>query len=82
LKSERRKRMQIYRIKEEDVLRLTAKGYQDLYGESISKWFNWVNECADPDEVRKATLKAWGLLKRNSDLTGEQSDWEEWKYEL
>ena len=48
--------MQIYRIKEEDVLRLTAKGYQDLYGESISKWFNWVNECADPDEVRKATL--------------------------
>ena len=48
--------MQIYRIKEEDVLRLTAKGYQDLYGESISKWFNWVIDCADPDEVWKASL--------------------------
>lgn len=74
--------MRIYRIKEEEVLRLTAEGYEDLYGESISEWFNWVNESADPDEVRKATLKAWGLLKRNSDLTSEQSNREEWKYEL
>lgn len=64
--------MQIDRIKGMEVVRLTAEGYQDLYGESVSEWFNWVNESADPDEVRKATLKAWGLLKRNSDLIGEE----------
>jgi hypothetical protein len=74
--------MRVDRIKEVEVLRFTAEEYQQIYGESISEWFNWVNECADPDEVRKATLKAWGLLKRNSDLTGEQSVREEWQYEL
>lgn len=69
--------MRIDRIKGVEVLRLTAEEYQEIHGETMSEWFNWVNECADPDEVRKATLKAWGLLKRNSDLTGEESDREE-----
>lgn len=64
--------MQIDRIKGMEVVRLTAEGYQDLYGESVSEWFNWVNESADPDEVRKATLKAWGLLKLNDRLIYER----------
>lgn len=64
--------MQIDRIKGMEVVRLTAEGYQDLYGESVSEWFNWVNESADPDEVRKATLKAWGLLKLNDHLIYER----------
>lgn len=64
--------MQIDRIKGMEVVRLIAEGYQDLYGESVSEWFNWVNESADPDEVRKATLKAWGLLKLNDHLIYER----------
>lgn len=64
--------MRIDRIKEMEVVRLTAEGYQDLYGESVSEWFNWVNESADPDEVRKATLKAWDLLKLNDHLIYEK----------
>lgn len=74
--------MQIDRIKGVEVVRWTKEEYQHIHGESMSEWFNWVSDYVDPDEVRKATLKAWGLLKRNSDLTGEQSDREEWKYEL
>lgn len=69
--------MQIDRIKGMEVVRLTAEEYQNFYGESVSDRFKWVSDYVDPDEVRKATLKAWGLLKRNSDLTGEQSDREE-----
>lgn len=38
--------------------------------------------CADPDEIRIATLEAWGLLKRNSDLTGNPSSREKRKYEF
>lgn len=38
--------------------------------------------CADPDEIRIATLEAWGLLKRNSDLTGNPSSREKKKYEF
>lgn len=69
--------MQIDRIKGMEVVRLTAQEYQNFYGESVSDRFKWVSDYVDPDEVRKATLKAWGFLKRNSDLTGEQSDREE-----
>ena len=65
--------MRIYRIKEEEVLRLTAEGYEDLYGESWLDQYKWASGLgADPDKVRTATLKAWGLLKRNSDLIGEE----------
>jgi len=69
--------MQIDRIKGMEVVRLTAEEYQNFYGESVSERFKWVSDYVGPDEVRKTTLKAWGLLKRNSDLTGEQSDREE-----
>ncbi|WP_370852474.1 hypothetical protein [Parasutterella excrementihominis] len=72
--------MQIDRIKGVEVVRWTDEERRNLYGESISDWFNWVSECADPDEVRKAPLKAWGLLKRNADLTGEQSSQEDTKH--
>ena len=72
--------MRIDRIKGMEVVRWTAEEYQHIHGESMSEWFNWVNECVDPDEVRKATLKAWSLLKRNADLTGEQSSQEDTKH--
>ena len=70
--------MRVDRINGVEVVRWTDEEYRNLYGESWSDQYRWASELgADPDEVRKATLKAWGLLKRNSDLTGEQSDREE-----
>nr|DAY25153.1 MAG TPA: hypothetical protein [Caudoviricetes sp.] len=57
--------MRIDRIKGMEVVRWTAEEYQHIHGESMSEWFNWVSDYVDPDEVRKATLKAWGLLKLN-----------------
>ena len=53
--------MQIDRIKGVEVVRWTDEEYRNLYGLG-----------ADPDKVRTATLKAWVLLKRNSDLIGEE----------
>lgn len=64
--------MRIDRIKGIEVVRWTAEEYQHIHGESMSEWFNWVSESADPDEVRKATLKAWGLLKLNDHLIYEE----------
>lgn len=51
---------------------------------SLLDSYKWVSEygCADPDETRIATLQAWGLLRRNSDLTGNPSSREEKKYAL
>lgn len=65
--------MQIERINGMEVVRWTVEEYRNLYGESVSDRFRWASELgADPDKVRTATLKAWGLLKRNSDLIGEE----------
>lgn len=64
--------MRIDRIKGIEVVRWPAEEYQHIHGESMSEWFNWVSESADPDEVRKATLKAWGLLKLNDHLINEK----------
>lgn len=64
--------MQIDRINGMEVVRWTDEEYRNLYGESVSDRFKWVSDYVDPDEVRKATLKAWGLLKRNADLIGEE----------
>ena len=65
--------MQIDRIKGMEVVRWTVEEYRNLYGESVSDRFRRASELgADPDKVRTATLKAWGLLKRNSDLIGEE----------
>lgn len=64
--------MRIDRIKGMEVVRWTAEEYQHIHGESMSEWFNWVNECVDPDEVRKATLKAWSLLRLNDHLIYEE----------
>lgn len=52
---------------------------------SILDSYKYVSDeygCADPDEIRIATLEAWGLLKRNSDLTGNPSSREKKKYEF
>lgn len=73
--------MQIDRIKGVEVVRWTAEEYRNLYGESWLDQYRWASELgADPDKVRTATLKAWGLLKSNSDLTGEGSDREDTKH--
>lgn len=64
--------MQIDRIKGMEVVRLTAEEYENFYGESISERFKWVSDYVDPDEVRKATLKAWGLLKLNDHMIYEE----------
>ncbi len=64
--------MRIDRIKGMEVVRWTAEEYQHIHGESMSEWFNWVSDYVDPDEVRKATLKARGLLKLNDHLIYEE----------
>ena len=64
--------MRIDRIKGMEVVRWTAEEYQHIHGESMSEWFNWVSDYVDPDEVRKATLKACGLLKLNDHLIYEE----------
>lgn len=65
--------MQIDRIKGMEVVRWTVEEYRNLYGESVSDRYRWASELgADPDEVRKATLKAWGLLKLNDHLIYEE----------
>ena len=66
--------MQIDRINGMEVVRWTAEEYRNLYGESVSDQYRWASELgADPDKVRTETLKACGLLKRNSDRIGEES---------
>ena len=65
--------MQIDRINGMEVVRWTAEEYRNLYGEFVSDQYRWASELgADPYQVRTETLKAWGLLKRNSDLIGEE----------
>lgn len=65
--------MRIERIKGVEFVRWTDEEYRNLYGESWLDQYRWASELgADPDKVRTATLKAWGLLKRNSDLIGEE----------